>query len=441
MSRYHRPIKAHPILILAVLLGACADEQELDPICEWVVDKNECGGVNAGETGAGEEDEQGEEGYPCTLAADGQTRTVYQCEGNFSASISFTTLLGDCAQTLGDPEKCDETHDFGPHDEPYEMPAVMACCDPEDPPNLDLLVKYCASDMVEQVCRSIPMRIQYMIDSGDFFVGENQAQKLQNWLAGHQQDCFNALYKLTDVPGKLTPVSWTINNGKNGDWPGLNGFVITLGSAQVDSASLPESEDDYLSCHDNDFNNTEFFEEAVPISPGINSVTHLVESSPASVMGPELHGGQVFGVGSFASQATDCAAPWCSQLEITEGEPYGGWTLEELELYGDGPASLTNGIAVLPVERVAIRLYQVGLGAIQSDRSGAPVYAIQAGEAHFVLSGVGAGAVYDLRWGTNASAITARKDGSGWVIDSFVIEHFDAKGERWTVTVPHTSWL
>ncbi|WP_181197720.1 hypothetical protein [Enhygromyxa salina] len=231
-----------------------------------------------------------------------------------------------------------------------------------------------------------------------------------------------------------------MNDGKNGAWSNLKGFTITLKYAQVDSASLPEDENGYLSCTDNDFNNTEIFEEAVPLSPGINSVTHLAESSSGSIMGPKLFGGQVFGVGSFASLASGCVPPWCSLLEITQDGPGGFWTLEELELYGDGTVSMTNGSATILVDRAAIRLYQVGRGVTRAGRSGAQIHAIPAGEAHFVFSGVGGAAIYDVRWGTNVSAITAREDGGGWILDSFVVEHRDSDGESWIITVPQTTW-
>jgi len=53
--------------------------------------------------------------------------------------------------------------------------------------------------------------------------------------------------------------------------------------------------------------------------------------------------------------------------------------------------------------------------------------------------GVG-GTIYDLRWASNASPITARRTATGWSLDSFVIDHEDSKGQRWTVTVPPSFW-
>jgi hypothetical protein len=320
------------------------------------------------------------------------------------------------------------------------MPAVMACCDPDAPPSQDDLVEHCAVDVIEQLCRSVPARLQNLIDDGAFPVGENQAQKLQNWLADNQQACYSKLYQPTSIPGSLAETSWLINDGKNGDWPLLNAFTITLEHSQVDAASLPEDPADYLACHDNDYNNTEVFEDEVPTTPGFGSITYLVDSPLARVTGPAILGGRVSAVGRFTSVASGCTDPWCSWLELSTDDPSGLWTLAELELFGDAPVSMTNGSASITVARVAIRLYEGGLGTVSIDRSGARVYTLRAGEAHFVISGVGPGPVYDLRWASNSSPITVHDHQDGWVVDSFVIQHVDRKGESWTIVVPPTTW-
>jgi hypothetical protein len=426
-------------LPLLTVFGGCADEKGLTEICEWVNDPNECFIVDTG--GNGETGGEPEPDYPpCTLSGDGQTRTVYQCDGEFAASLSFKTLLGDCAKTLGDASLCIEDHTFGALEEPYEMPAVMACCDPDAPPSQDDLVEHCAVDVIEQLCRSVPSRLQNLIDDGAFPVGGNQAQKLQNWLADNQQACFDGLYKPSDIPGSLNKASWLVNDGKNGAWALLNDFTITLEHGKVSSVSLPGDPDAHLACHDNNYNNTEIFEDEIPSTPGFRSSTYLVDSPLAAVIGPELLGGRVSAVGRFTSLASGCADPWCSVLELSIDDPGGLWTLEELELFGDGPLSMTNGSVSITAERVAIRLYETGLGTVPIDDIGAGVYILQPGAAHFIISGVGAGTVYDLRWASNVSPITVHDRDDGWMLDSFVIEHADRKGERWSIAIPPTTW-
>ena len=438
MLRHHHQTKlvASQIVALVALLGACAEEEELAGICVYLVDPSECNHDTGGEeTGSEPEPE------PCTLTPDGHTRTVYQCAGEFSVSLSFNTLLGDCAKSLGDPLWCVEDHEFGPQEESYEMSAVVACCDAqEELVDTNTVVNYCRADLIEQVCRSLPTRLQAFIDAGAFPVGENQAQKLQNWLAENQQDCYEQLFHPTDEPGILAPVSWLVNDGNNQDWSLLHDFTITLDFGHVDSASVPEDPGDYLSCEGNNVNNTEVFEGPVPLSSGINQILYMSESASASLVGPEVLGGRVSGTGRFQSQASACVGPWCSMLEVTTDESAGQWTLEELELFANGQVELTNGKMALMIDRSAVRLYQVALGTIQTDRRGNSVYAIQAGEAHFVISGVGGGTVPDVRWASNSSPITARRSGGSWLVDSFVIEHVDRDGNSWTITVPSTLW-
>lgn len=444
MSHRQSKFKVVSILTFAALpslAGGCAKEKEVEEICAWVLDPSEC----AQDETAGEDGDTGDyppSADPCVTKADGQPRTVHQCVGEFSASIEFTTVKGNCAATL-DPnsELCQEWHPFGPLAEPYEMPAVMACCEVTDVIDEDLYKMFCGADLIEQICASIPQRLQFYIDQGAFPIGENQAQKLQNHLALNQQECYDAFYHPNaDTPGVFGPVSWLVKNGDNSEWNMLENFTITLNSAAVNSVWLPAIPEDYQECYDNDFNNTEWFEDAVPPSSGINEILYLTEAATsASMVGPVVEKGRVTGVGGLSSQAGSCVNPWCSLLEVTVDDSTGFWTLEELNLYADGAVSFTNGSARLNVERGAIRLYQVALGNVQADRRGKKTYTVQAGEAGFVVSGT-SGFASDLRWARNASPITMHETATGWLIDSFVIEHIDRAGERWTVTIPRTSW-
>jgi hypothetical protein len=99
---------------LLTVVSGCANEKELTEICEWVKSPDECKVVGTDDETGGE---PSPDHPPCTLSGDGQARTVYQCDGEFSASLSFNTLLGDCTQSLGDASLCTEFHTFGALDE------------------------------------------------------------------------------------------------------------------------------------------------------------------------------------------------------------------------------------------------------------------------------------------------------------------------------------
>jgi hypothetical protein len=320
------------------------------------------------------------------------------------------------------------------------MPAVMACCDVTDLVDEDLYKMFCGVDLFEQICASIPKRLQKYIDDGAFPIGANQAQKLQNYLADHQQECYTALYHPDKkTPGVFGAVTWLVNDGDNSKWNLLSKFTITLNSATVSSVALPGDVSEYQTCYDSSFNNTEVFEDTVPTSPGINSVLYLAKAGMASMIGPVVEDGHVTGVGGLASKANSCVDPWCSSLEVTVDTETGFLTLENLELYAEGLVSFSNGSATLDVERGAIRLYQVALGSIEDDGPGVSSYTVEPGDAGFLVSGASVFAV-DLRWARNTSPITLHETTTGWVIDSFEMEHVDRAGGHWTVMVPVTIW-
>lgn len=92
------------------VMGGCAeDDSEIRAICESIDDPDACleGG---GESGEGVDTGNPDDAAPtCSLGKDGHIRKVFQCNGELSASIAFSTFLGNCAKTLGDPGWCNES--------------------------------------------------------------------------------------------------------------------------------------------------------------------------------------------------------------------------------------------------------------------------------------------------------------------------------------------
>jgi hypothetical protein len=434
-------------LLLAVFvasLAGCADKKEAGDICSWIRDPSECpetGEETAGDdgTGGGPDDE-----WPCSTTPDNVARTVFQCNGTLNATIDFKAAGKDCAHTLDDPSKCTESHVFGAGEDEYEMPAVMACCDTIEPIDEDFYLDTCGSDMIQQLCASIPYRLQSYIDNGAFLVGSNQAQKLQNYLAENQQLCFDTFKgATTGTPGVFGTKTWLVNGGKNGDWPLLKDFTITLDDGSVTSFWLPDDESEHLTCYGSDFNNTEFFEGSVPRPPGVDSFAHLTNAGSASLAGPVVMDGRVTALATLASEAGSCKDPWCSFMAVTVDESSRVWTLNELTLNADGVVWMTNGTTRVDVERGAIRLYGQAVGDIDPNPDfidpRLEVYTIAPRTAQLVISGVSAFAA-DIRWGTNFTPIKMYKTQNGWDIDAFVVEHVDRADERWTVVIPSTTW-
>lgn len=341
-----------------------------------------------------------------------------------------------CPEVLGSASACQELHEFGT--EPYLLTQVMACCDPYgDESDLDEYLDFCAADLAQQICSSMSLRIEHLINDG-MLPKTAESTAIQKWIATHQNDCFDALWvgNQGSEPGELAG-SWSVPNKPA--WKVLiKDFTITIDSAAVIDVSLPEGAVDYLDCTNNAHNDTEIFESMVPSSPGIIYDISLASAGPASLSGPIVMGGPVTGAESLTSQANDCAEPWCSNARLTVDGPSGTWQIEDMNLFVNGRAALQNGSAMLPIERASVRLHETSVGSFVTDISGT-VYTIPARGAHFVVSGaseVGVG----LQLLSNASPITAHASVSGWMFDGFVLDHVDANGDTWTLTLPSMTW-
>lgn len=438
-------------LAITFTLGAaalgCSDHEhgllggdELGEACSPIEPKENCpnaedGGADEVGDGDGDESEQDPEAVKaCTANGDEIERTMYQCEGHLTALISFETIKGDCAKTLENAAVCSEHHEFGVGHEPYESPAVMACCEPELATEVDLL-RYCTSDMIEQACRSVSARLQFVIENTDSGLVKAQVTNLLVWVNNNQQECVDALHKPIEH-GKIGPVSWLVNDGNNENWPGISKFTITLSEAVVESASLPADAADYLGCEDDSANDAEVFEERGPVAPARDLDSyHLGNSLVASIKGPKLaNGGVVDGSVKTASQSI-CVAPWCSTLDIGGGS--GRVVIEDLRFYADGRTTVTVGEMPVAIDGLTLRLYG-RLLPTPYHANMADAYMVEPGGAHFLVSGF-VGGEANVRWVSNTSPLYVYKSPEGWTISAFTVGYVDRLG-TWEAMIPATVW-
>jgi hypothetical protein len=348
--------------------------------------------------------------------------------------MEFQTVRGNCVETLGDRQWCEETHVFGARHEAYEAPAVMACCDAEGVSE-DLILQHCAADLIDQVCRSIPLRIQALLDKKLIKVGKDQARALRNWIRANQQECFDTLARQADIPGVIVPARWKINGGKNKKWPLLSNFTIVIKKGVVKSVTLPD-EDERVACLDPSYNNGEIFEYVGPITPVRTVQFGLSEETtqPAVVEGPSMPGGTTVNGISALTTRSSCDGPRCSSIRLAEDS--GVLVLEDLNLFASGAAVISYGSLPVELDRAALRLYGASRGEYDSAYE---AYVINPGDAHFVISGA-QGDAPALHWAANSTPIVLRPESGGWVGDSFSITHVDGAGHAWTVSIPPTTW-
>lgn len=436
-------------VVLTFTLGpvaiGCADEDD-GVVCDNP--EEPCPGVDSNdEVGDGDGDgDEGDDPEPvyCVTEVGHGTRTVYQCNGHLTASISFRANGSDCPGLLGETG-CTQSWEFGADaSDPYDMPAVMACCDAEGTPESKLLI-YCAADLISQVCASVPAHIDAEIEAGfpkvePLFrpIVKAQAKALSKYLktAEAQQDCWDTLHRPGD-DGIITSQSWLVNGGKNGKWSGLEDFTVTIDKGVVMSASLPENLDDALACEDNDWNDGEVFEEPGPLPaplPGGASY-RPVGTASVPIVGPfstELGRVVATGEASFGS----CEGHRCSVLEFGDGDD--GPVIVDLDIYADGPAVLWVGDESLMIEGLALRLYGVTEARTIHGNDG-DVLSVSTGSAQFRVTGSVAGTM-GTRWAVNSSPIVLRSVDAGWYVEHFTVQHTDVLGSVWQATVPGMTW-
>jgi hypothetical protein len=134
----------------------------------------------------------------------------WQCEGHLFASIDFDAPLNkECVDILGD--RCNEHHVFGPSNDTYEAPDVMACCGEYDPAYKDTYLEFCNYDLVQQVCISMAKRLEKLVKDGSFGIYTGQGSALQKWVAQNYSQCFAALVQNDSDPDPAVLVSqWKV---------------------------------------------------------------------------------------------------------------------------------------------------------------------------------------------------------------------------------------
>jgi hypothetical protein len=428
------------VTLTAAMLG-CADDEvpldEPDPICKKKSGCDSGGEASNDEVGDGDADgdvpEPGDEDYEyCSVWSQDGVRTVHQCEGEVAVSIEFDTVMGNCAAVLGE-SSCTEEHQFGAEFDPYSMPAVMACCDAEGTPG-EVLAEYCAMDMVEQVCLSLPARIKATLamgipkDAPLADVIETQAENLMWWLNDNTQKCYDALHKPSNTPGVIGPVSWLVNGGENKNWSLLNNLTVTLAKGVVESTILPES--GQLTCDDTSLNDEDVQEERGAAPPTRAATQYdLVAGVTATIDGPDVHG---------SAQVVDrafCTVPRCSTLVLGDE-----LVVEDLNIYADGPTVFDVAGMALTADQLGLRLYGAAQATpIHANNNDGSWYVIAPGAARFRVIGA-FGAMSGTRWAENLDPIRLHETSEGWIIDDFTVGHVDGRGGTWNATIPATTW-
>lgn len=362
----------------------------------------------------------------------------YQCEGHLYASIDFDAPLGnDCESLLA--ERCHEHHIFGPSNDTYESPDVMACCGQYDPAVKDEYIGFCDYDLIQQVCISMAKRLEKMVGDGSFGAYAGQGAKLQQWVAVNYVDCFNSLLMNDTAPesGKLIS-SWAIPN--NPDWPDLDNFVISIDDGtRVTGMIQPGDPSEWLACSSALDNNDSIFEDGTTPGGGVVHGVELAGNLDGALGGPSLFGGSVAATVHFSP---NCASKGCSTATLWQVADASALLLADLTLFADAFVIANGNGMSMVVDSARISLYEqakakpryasAGTGEIDG-------FVIPPGDAFFLFSGV-AGDVADHYLARNSRAVEIAYTNGAWEIQPFEIAYVDERGETWSVSLGASQW-
>jgi hypothetical protein len=422
------------------------DATECTDIPGEVCEPETGGDETGGDTEGGDESTGGDtEGGPSELGPDACVHNVddelggdrMQCEGELFTTLEFQLPLGfDCESSLG-AEFCSQHHVFGPSNDTYEAPDVMACCgEAWDSEYSDVYLQYCNYDVIQQVCVSLAKRMESYILDGAFGAHAAQAGELQSWIADNYKTCFDTLLAndINPEPAALES-HWAIPNSPA--WGAIDNMVLHI-DAGTESTGIfrPQLPADWIACNGADGNNDEIFEDTTTPNGGVVAGVELSADLQGELVGPEIFGGTVSASTTFG---TSCLAHGCPTARFSYDVGGTAFTLEDLNLYTHS-LMVTNGTSWLTVKRARVELWGQAPGVGMYDRTGQlRGYTIPTGEAQLLLAG-GSGSHHNRFIGSNATDIQISVLRGAWVVGSFVIEYEDGSGNIWTLTLAESTW-
>lgn len=398
-----------------------------------------------GDDTGGDDTGGGEAGGPEKLGPDECVHNVtdgvigyrMQCEGKLFTTLKFELPLGhDCESTLG-VEFCSQYHAFGPSNDTYEAPDVMACCgEAWDYQYGDIYLEHCTYDLIQQVCISMTKRLESYILDGAFATHSGQAAALQVWVAENYKECFKKLRQNDSNPDPAAlESSWKIPNSPA--WGAIDDMVLSINAGTESTGVIrPESPLDWILCNGANGNNDEIFKDTTTPNGGIVAGVNLSANVLGELVGPTIFGGTVDASTTFG---TSCLPHGCPTATFSYDVDKPAFTLEELSLYTQS-FDITNGVAWLTVERARIELWGQAVGTANHDPDGRLIGSvIPAGEARFLLAGAADGR-HNQFVGSNVTDIEISVVDEVWFARSFVIAYEDGSGRNWSLTLGESRW-
>lgn len=449
-------------IIVPVFIAACNAGDTVPPDIQITDSITEGGLGDTGDTDTG-----GSNPSECWLDGAPAEAVRWQCEGIAEAAIIGTVHIDlpgwvdptGLWQSVIDYGRYDWRALFGPwNGETYDDPGVDACCAidigrNEEPEGADetggdpmtgggdavpQAAIACAHDCVDQACRDVPRTLRDLANEAPWGVPvsgptyREQLRALANWVAAHQQECYDAMV-VDGVHERLgahvIDGTWSVPN--SAEWPDVTDLSVE-GECRVYDWVLPEQGEPQACTGLNDNNGEDPFE-------GGSSLGAFDTFAPTEGA-MHLDGPMVLGVQATASVpllglGDACAREECSRLDawvtpdalelrrmalVAPSELR--WEREGMVLAVDGLHALVEHPLTLALEEDgAVKRFEIPAGRVSL---------LVAGQVHGVPMKVEVPSATPL-----TGFVFPLFDGShGIVIDPFTVEHRDAHG-TWSLRV------
>jgi hypothetical protein len=438
MSKSHLSVS-----VALALMAACNDPATKDPpppLCYEI--PGECDdtgdtGTERIETGGDETGSTGPEMLgvgECVFNPDeNKIGLQYNCFGELHTSIDLAIagLFPTCEALFDDDAWCSDDFYFD-----YE-PQVVACCGEYDIALKLEFQKFCTFDLYQQLCSSLAEQLEYLVQKGTFGSYGDKGVELQQYVAAHHSDCFNAFMANNVATVPFVDTHWALPE----DFGLLEDVVFHIEpNTRIDGVNGPASGEEWPTCEGARYNDDTFFGNTGNRQPlgGIVAGVDLADPVHAELSGPVILGGAVSAAVDFGTFCTALGCPMAMFSYDQEGRRFG---LEQLALIGDS-FEISNGTYSLTAERVQVRLHSQAAGSQVIDpSSGISLgYEVPAGEASFSVAGI-AGETANRFMAVNATSIwVVPKERGVWEVDAFLLEYEDGNRERWTVMIAGSSW-
>lgn len=425
---------------IVALVAACNDPatKDVEPPC-YPVPGEVCGdtGAEMVETGG---DETGAEGPEmlgvgeCVFNPNkNKIGLQYNCFGELHTSmdLAITGLFPTCEALFDDDAWCSDDFFFD-----YE-PQVVACCGEYDIALKPKFQEFCTYDLYQQVCFSLAEQLEYLVQQGSFGVYDGKGAELQQYVAAHHSDCFDAFMDNNVGTLPFVHTHWALPK----KFGLLENVVFHIEpNTRIDGVNGPPSGEEWLTCESARYNDDTLFGNTGNRRPlgGIVAGVDLADPVHAELSGPVILGGAVSASVDFGTSCTALGCPAATLSYDQEGTQFG---LEQLTFIGES-FEISNGIYSLTADRVQVRLHSqaAGLQVLDPATGTSLGYEVPAGEASFSVAGI-AGETANRFMAVNATSIwIAPKEGGVWEIDGFLLEYEDGNRERWTVMIEGSSW-